>query len=132
MQEDVASYVNAADLIVLTSDTEGIPGVILEAGLLQVPSVAFDVGGIHDCVIDGKTGILVPPNNHEQLAFAVMQLLQNSEMRREMGKKAKQWVLDRFAMSKIVQQYLEFYDTLAANKVKMNEIITKPVPGKEQ
>src|SRR5690606_992105 len=52
-QSDVSPFLAAADLLVLTSDTEGLPGVILEAAYFSVPAVATDVGGIRECLVDG-------------------------------------------------------------------------------
>src|SRR5690606_29417744 len=55
-QQDVSPYLAAADILVLTSDTEGLPGVVLEAAHFSVPTVASEVGGIKECLINGKTG----------------------------------------------------------------------------
>lgn len=109
IQSDVASYMAAADLLALTSDTEGLPGVILEAGLLNLPAVATNVGGVAESVIDGKTGVLVDPNNEAGLANALLMLLQYPAQRSEMGRQAQQWVSAHFTIERITQQYLAFY-----------------------
>jgi glycosyltransferase involved in cell wall biosynthesis len=109
VQADVASYMAAADLLALTSDTEGIPGVILEAGFLRLPVVATNVGGVAECVIDGQTGILVDPQQETNLTTAILGLLQNPSQRTEMGKLAQTWVLEKFTIERIAQQYLAFY-----------------------
>jgi glycosyltransferase involved in cell wall biosynthesis len=114
VQSDVASYMGAADLLALTSDTEGIPGVILEAGLLGLPAVATNVGGVAECVIDGKTGILVDPKYEARLTMALLGLLQNSSQRKEMGKLAQAWVAEKFTIERIAQQYLTFYTQVLA------------------
>jgi glycosyltransferase involved in cell wall biosynthesis len=109
IQADVASYLNAADLFVLTSDTEGIPGVVLEAGFLGLPVVATRVGGLPECVIEGETGLLVEPEDEAALARAVVDLLQDLARRQAMGQRAQGWVRSRFTMERIAGQYLEFY-----------------------
>lgn len=91
------------------SDTEGISGVILEAGLLSLPVVATNVGGVAECVLDGKTGILLDPQNEIGFAEAVISLLQKPESCSEMGRQACQWVTAHFTMDQIAQQYLTFY-----------------------
>ncbi|MFN2200024.1 MAG: glycosyltransferase, partial [Caldilineaceae bacterium] len=74
-------YLYAADLFVLTSDSEGMPGVLLEAGFAGLPAVATDVGGGGECVLHGQTGILVPPQDADALKQALRSLLRNRERR---------------------------------------------------
>ena len=58
---DVAPALAAADVVVLSSRTEGMPGVLIEAGLSARPVVAYDVGAVSEVVADGETGLLVAP-----------------------------------------------------------------------
>lgn len=116
IQPEVADYLQAADLFVLSSDTEGIPGVILEAGVLGIPSVATNVGGVFECVVDGETGLVVEVQDEAGFAGAIEQLLQNPARRLDMGKKAQSWVCDHFNMNHIAQEYLEFYERVMADR----------------
>jgi glycosyltransferase involved in cell wall biosynthesis len=109
VQVDVGLYMNAADLFLLTSDTEGIPGVVLEAGLLGLPAVATRVGGLPECVIEGETGLLMDSHDEAGFAQAILRLLRNSQQRIEMGAKAREWVRANFLMDKIARQYIDFY-----------------------
>lgn len=118
IQQDVASYVNASDLLVLSSETEGIPGVVLEAALLSIPSVACNVGGVSDCIVDTQTGILVDAQDETKMIEAVLHLLSNRGKRTEMGKNAREWVMKNFSMELIAGQYLEFYRKLWRTKFK--------------
>src|SRR4029079_872302 len=68
VQHQVANYMNAADIVALTSATEGMPAVLLEAGALGLPVVTTRVGGVAECVLDGKTGILVQPSDEAGFA----------------------------------------------------------------
>jgi teichuronic acid biosynthesis glycosyltransferase TuaC len=70
---EVARYLGAADLLTLPSYNEGTPNVVLEALAAGRPVVATRVGGIPDVVADGKTGILVPPQDAEALAKALLE-----------------------------------------------------------
>lgn len=116
VQSNVANYLQAANLFLLTSDTEGLPGVLLEAGLLGLPVVATQVGGVAECVRDGVTGILVERTDEEHLTRAVHQLLINPQRRDEMGQQAAQWIREKFTMDRIVTQYIDFYDRVRQPK----------------
>jgi glycosyltransferase involved in cell wall biosynthesis len=69
--DDVVSVYAAADLALLTSDSEGLPGVLIEAGLTGLPVVATDVGFVSDIVDDQRTGILVKPGDALAVAEAI-------------------------------------------------------------
>lgn len=113
-QAEIASYIAASDLLLVTSDSDGIPAVILEAGLLGKPSVAAQVGGISDCVLDGKTGILASPQDEEGLAGAVLHLLKQPEQRLEMGRRALAWMRANFTIDIIARRYFDFYRQVLA------------------
>lgn len=118
VKSNVADYMHAADLLLLTSDTEGIPGVILEAGFLELPTVATCVGGVPECVTHGKTGILVGPEDEAGLVQSVQNLLQNAEERYRMGKAAKEWIEKKFTIDKIVMNYIEFYESVLKSRMR--------------
>jgi glycosyltransferase involved in cell wall biosynthesis len=109
VQERVANYMNAGDVVTLTSDTEGMPAVLLEAGLLGRPVVATRVGGVSECVLDGETGILVERNDEEALATALRDLLRQPEQRCRMGQASRGWIERNFTMSRVAQDYAAFY-----------------------
>jgi glycosyltransferase involved in cell wall biosynthesis len=108
-QREVAPYITASDLVVVTSDSDGIPAVVLEAGYLGKPVVATRVGGLAECVVDGDTGRLVEPKDETALAQAVLELLRNSQLREAMGNRATKWIRGNFTMDTVGRQYLEFY-----------------------
>ena len=114
VQYDVAGYMQAADLLLLTSDTEGIPAVVLEAGLHGLPVVATRVGGVPECVLDGETGLLVDADDEAGLANVALSLLQDPARRQMMGRRAREWVTENFAMDKIARQYVAFYTQVMA------------------
>ncbi|HEV8629906.1 MAG TPA: glycosyltransferase family 4 protein [Thermoanaerobaculia bacterium] len=111
-REDVADFLAASDLLVLASDSEGMPGVVLEAGLLGRPVVATAVGGVAECVRDGDTGLLVTPGDEQALAGAVRSLLGDGERRRRMGARATAWVEERFTIGRVAGEYEAFYAEL--------------------
>jgi glycosyltransferase involved in cell wall biosynthesis len=123
-QENVASYVNASDLLLLTSDTEGIPGVVLEAGLLEVPSIATNVGGVSECIANQQTGILIQSKEPIEIKDAIVELIHNEGKRLQMGRNAKEWILSNFSIKKIAEEYLEFYSEVitARNRRKQTAV----------
>lgn len=109
-REDVGTYLNAADALLLTSDTEGTPGVILEAGWLERPVVATDVGGVPECVRHGETGFIAAPNEEGELAGYLSRLLQDETLRQTMGIAHKALIAKSYTMDQITDRYLQFYE----------------------
>lgn len=87
----------AADVLMLPSLSEGLPGVLIEAGLSGIPVVATDVGGIREIVRSGETGLVVPPGDSKALGDALRAALANGH---EMGSAARSHCLERFEMVK--------------------------------
>lgn len=111
-QKDVGPYLAAADLLILTSDTEGLPGVVLEAGFFRVPTVASEVGGIRECLIDRESGVLVPDRSVDVFVKEIDFLLSNSMLRKKMGIRANRLVSERFKMDEVAEKYVSFFSTL--------------------
>src|SRR5205085_9087661 len=92
VHERVPSFIGAADLLALTSDTEGVPAVILEAGYLGVPVIATDAGGVSEVVIHGKTGYVVEKSDTSRFAGLMRDLIRFPQRRNELGVNARLWV----------------------------------------
>jgi glycosyltransferase involved in cell wall biosynthesis len=71
---DPAALLRVADCLVLTSDSEGMPGVLIEAGLSGVPCVATDVGWVREIILDGVTGVLAPRDDPRSIASALQRV----------------------------------------------------------
>ena len=84
----MAEVYAASDLIVLTSDNEGMPVALIEAAMQGVPAVATDVGAVRQVVADGVSGVVVPVGDAERLATAVESVARDPERRAEMGRSA--------------------------------------------
>ena len=108
-QRNVADLVGAADVLALTSDTEGIPGVVIEAACLGVPSVATRVGGVPECVLHERTGLLVDPEDGAALVHALEALATRSELRRSLGEAARAHALANFDLARAAERFVEFY-----------------------
>lgn len=92
----------AADVVVLPSRTEGLPGVLVEAGLSAVAAVATHVGGVAEIVRDGETGVLVPPGDVDELAAGLRRALDDH---RRMGDAARRHCLDRFEIGPVADRW---------------------------
>ena len=94
----------ASDLLVLPSLSEGVPGVVLEAGMCGRPAVATDVGGTGSIIIDGVTGRLVAPGDVEAFAKAIEAVLPQA---RDLGLAARASYQDRFGLARVAQQWTQ-------------------------
>lgn len=92
----------AADVLLLTSDTEGLPGVLIEAGMAARPAAATSVGFVDEIVLNGITGRLAPPGDVDALAQAVRDCLAHAE---EWGAAARQHCLARFSTDSAVPRW---------------------------
>lgn len=110
VRADVADYMGAADVLLLTSDTEGVPGVVLEAGWMGLPVVASRVGGVPECVVDGETGLLADAGAEDGYVAHVLSLLADGRMRRCMGDAAHAWIGARFSLDILAQRFVETYE----------------------
>jgi glycosyltransferase involved in cell wall biosynthesis len=109
-------YMGAADVFCLPSYREGFGSVVIEAGAMELPTVACSVIGLTDAVVEGDTGFLVPPKNVEALTAALAKLISIPEMRDRMGKKARQRAIREFDSHLINQLVAQEYRNLAAHK----------------
>ena len=82
---DVLSLHKAFDIFVMSSVTEGLGTSLLDAMACGKPIVATTAGGMPEVVVDGETGLLVPPRDHEAMAAAIVRLLKDDALRRQMG-----------------------------------------------
>ncbi len=80
-RRDIPEILSALDLSVLSSIEETLPLVIIESMAAGVPVVATRVGGVEELIEDGQTGLLVPPKDHERLANAMLEALENPDRR---------------------------------------------------
>ena len=109
-KETVADYLAAADLFALTSDTEGTPAVVLEAGYLGLPTVATSVGGVPEAVLHERTGLVHDRDDEDALAAALARLAGSSDERQAMGQAAREWVEGRFTLETVAEKYVAFYE----------------------
>lgn len=108
-REGVRLALAEADLFVLSSVTEGIAGVLIEAQATGLPVVATQVGGVPEAVRDGETGFLVPSRAPAALAERIRYCLEHPERRLAMGLQARQWVSANFNQQLLGDRLEAFY-----------------------
>lgn len=110
--DDIAIYLNAADLFVLPSRFEGLSNSLLEAMACGLPVISTRVGGSVDIIKDGINGLLVDVDDEQQLNHAMSRILKDSLLTYEMGRNARKTVEQNHDLKKIADKYLEQYKSL--------------------
>jgi glycosyltransferase involved in cell wall biosynthesis len=108
-QTNIEEWLAAGDLTVLPSLYEGLPLVAMESLAARRPLVATCVDGTPEVVVDGYTGLTVPPNNSARLAEAIRSLLRDSELRQRFGRCGRQHVLRHFTQQLQIQRTQDLY-----------------------
>ena len=113
---DVRKILPFTGIFVLSSLWEGMPNAVLEAMAAAKPVVATRVGGVPELVVDGETGILVPPEDTEALARAIIALLQDPLRGLSMGEAGRERVQAHFSMASMVTKTDNLYQELLKTK----------------
>jgi glycosyltransferase involved in cell wall biosynthesis len=109
--DSVGSWLKKMDIFLLTSSSEGMPNVLIEAQGFGVPVISTDVGGVSEVVLDGETGILVKSDSSEEIGSIVAKLFSHDE-RFQMGERAKILSRNRNSIHKMIQTTGETYSRL--------------------
>jgi len=115
-RQQVKQLLTSSDIFVLPSRREGMSNALLEAMTCAMPIVATDISGNQDLIKNNISGLLVPPEDTEKLAAAIIFMLQNPERSMSMGREAYRTVVEKCEMKKVTDDYLRLY-----NKI-LNEI----------
>ena len=110
-----ADVLAACDALVVSSRTEGLPGVVIEAGMVGRPTVSTEVGFVNEIVTDGVTGRLVPPGDATALADALLAIEPRLV---EMGEAAHQATITRFSLDVAADRWSELLRTVAGGRIQ--------------
>ena len=110
--DDVLPYLQAADVFVLPSATEGLSNALLEAMAVGLPVIATSVGGAPDLIKDGENGRLVPADDIGALRRALNTLLGDEDIRRSLGQSARQIIVDQYALQVVAERLRSLYDSI--------------------
>jgi glycosyltransferase involved in cell wall biosynthesis len=122
-RRDLPQIAAAADAAVLSSDNEGTPVWLIEAAAASKPAIATDVGGTAE-VVTTETGVVVPPDDESALAAAISRLAGDPELRRRMGGRARQHVLRRYSVERLLSDIDALYRDLLQPVPARNPIRT--------
>jgi sugar transferase (PEP-CTERM/EpsH1 system associated) len=114
--DEIPDVLNALDVFVLPSLSEGMSNTLLEALASGVPVIATRVGGNPEVVEHGQTGLLCPSGDVTALADCIDQLLSNLELRGQLGAAGRRSALVRFSLQRMIMTYQDLYLKLVRNK----------------
>ena len=113
-------YMHHFDLFVQSSHTEGLPSVLLETMSAHTAVVATQVGGTGELVVEGSTGLMVPPNDPVALAEAMQTVLHDDDLRRRMGENGRQRVEQSFALDVQAEKYWDLFCRLLRREASVS------------
>jgi len=116
--EEVLSIVNASDIFIMPSKSEGTPVALLEAAAMGRPILASRVGGIPDLVKDGEHAILTPPGDIQSLATGLTRLCEDEKLCKLLGSEAQKRILQKFSIEGQVRNTKLAYNQALRNAQK--------------
>ena len=116
-QSEIEKVLSAADMVVLTSDNEGTPLSLIQAGMAGLPVVTTRVGSVPEVVLDGVTGIITSLDVQE-IADAIEKLAGNRDLRDKMGSAARTFTMANFGVNRLVHDHEQLYKKLISNQAK--------------
>lgn len=114
-QSDIERVLSAADIVVLTSDNEGTPLSLIQAGMAGLPVVTTNVGSVPEVVLEGVTGI-VTALDVKEIVDALERLVADKSLRSQLGSAAQEFTLSHFSVKRLVTDHEELYKKLMASR----------------
>ena len=114
-QSDIERVLSAADIVCLTSDNEGMPLSLIQAGMAGLPVVTTNVGSVSEVVLDGVTGF-VTKRNVQEIADALEKLVNNTPLQQSFGAAAKEFTMMNFGVQRLVSDHEKLYRNLIASR----------------
>ena len=112
-RKDVQNIINGIDMLVLPSLWEGFGIVLIEAMAAGKPCIASNISSMPEIVVHNKTGYVIPPKDTENLAKAIINLIQNPSLAKKMGGEGRKLTQKKFSLQKMIDQYEQlFYENI--------------------
>jgi glycosyltransferase involved in cell wall biosynthesis len=105
----IGDLLAVTDVLLVTSRTEGMPGVVIEAGMVGVPTVGYAVGSMPELVSHGDTGWLVTPGDSAALIAALEHVTGDPDLLKRLGKRAAELYREKFDLTTVAKSYLSMY-----------------------
>lgn len=119
-QSPVEPWMRAMSVLFLSSLTEGLPNVLIEAQSLGVPVATMRIGGAPETVIENETAIVIDNGPIESIAAALARLLADHERRKAYGRRAAEWAASEFSIEATVEKLIQFYGEARPNMQSAN------------
>ena len=116
-QSNIERVLSAADIVVLTSDNEGTPLCLIQAGMAGLPVVTTNVGSVSEVVLNNETGIITELDA-QQIADALENLVNNHALRAQLGNAAREFTLANFGVQRLVHAHEDLYRKLLSSRAK--------------
>jgi len=116
-QSNIEKVLSAADIVVLTSDNEGTPLSLIQAGMAGLPVVSTNVGSVHEVVLGNATG-LITSLDVQEIADALEKLVSDKALRVQMGIAAQEFTLANFGVQRLVRDHELLYKKLLSSPTK--------------
>ena len=115
LQSDVPAQLHRGAIAVLPSRWEGMPSAVLEAMACGLPCVATRVSGSEDIIEPGVNGLLVEPEDYEDMARALLTLLRDPARARQYGQAARATIENQYSLDHIIDGYINLYQKMVDN-----------------
>ena len=116
-QSDIEGVLSSADMVALTSDNEGTPLSLIQAGMARLPVVTTNVGSVPEVVLNGVTGI-VTGLDVQEIADALEKLVNDEALRAKLGTAAQEFTSSNFGVKRLVHDHEELYKKLLSSRAK--------------
>ena len=105
----IGDLLAVTDVLLVASRTEGMPGVVIEAGMAGVPTVGYAVGSMPELVSQGNAGLLVPPGDSAALIAALERVTGDPDLLKRLGGQAAELYRQKFDLTNVAKKYLAMY-----------------------
>jgi glycosyltransferase involved in cell wall biosynthesis len=114
-RSDIETVLAVSDMVALTSDNEGTPLSLIQAGMAHLPVVTTNVGSVSEIIVNREGGVIVD-KSVDQLADAIQELVANPELRSKMGNFASEYTMKRYGVARLVKDHQDLYLSLLKKK----------------
>lgn len=122
-QQDVRPYFSISNVLVFPSYREGFPNVVMQAGAMGLPTIATNINGCNEIIVDGLNGILIPYKNSSALEFAMSKIVNEKDYFLNLKSNSRQMITSRFEQNIIWESILKEYKSLELNLINSKKQI---------
>ena len=116
--DDLLVEYSKADCFVFPSYREGFPNTVMEAGAMNIPCVVTDINGSREIIENDKNGLIIPSKDADALYKAMKEMIEDSNLRNNMVKNAREMIATRFDKKFVQQSLMDFYEEVFRDKFK--------------